>query len=542
MPIHSQYPGDGGKWAVLEADNPLNPFGVKVGLDFFHKDTGLYRSFASEHVRGLLGLRGKVGRFEWEMTGWQVRDKSETKGVGGFDRQKIYAAIADPNSGFNPLVGDGSAPASKEVLESLVSGDLSNDMRSRTSGMNAFARGTLVRLPAGKVTALLGMESQTYTIDFETNDWAHLIPSVHGSSTNRAVFAEARVPILSARRGQSMEHLAMTGAVRRETSDRFPGSALTNTIGMEFRPWESLLLRSTYSTAFRPIITHNAVQNPYELQNYVMDPKFNELYPIQQVQTGGAPADLGPETSKTITLGLVYRPSPDWSISLTHWNLQFNDEIAQIGPAAMLENESLYSHRIFRNATTGRIEWIDARSVNISLKETAGADVMIEGAWTTEIGDFYPSVAATYTYQFEQQLTDEAPVVSRLARYNSAGWAPRWKVIPRLAWDYRDQVRAMLVGRYVSAYDDTSPFRTGPKAGTYQRLGDFWMFDLNLDFSLGRILKSNSMLSGTNLNIGATNLFNRLPDFCNTCGFSGYDASQYDIIGRTVYAEFRMNF
>lgn len=543
VPISSVYSGEGGKRAVLAAENPLNPFGVEVGFDFFSKDTGLYQSFSNAHARGLLGLRGKLARLEWEVTGWQVRDKSGAGGVtDAFDLEKIYAALADPSSGFNPLVADGSAPATREVLESLATLEKIGDMRSRTSGLNAFVRGMLVQLPAGKVTALLGVESQTNVIDFETNNPGTLIPSVHGSSTNRAVFAEARLPILSAREGRTMERVAMTGALRRETSDRFPGSALTNTVGMEFRPWESLLLRSTYSTGFRPVITHSALQNPYDVWNNLLDPKLNEYYLVRTTQSGGAPADLGPETSKTITMGLVYRPSADWSMSLTHWNIRLDDEIRQIGYFAMLENEAMYTHRISRNATTGLIEWIDARSVNISLKETAGADVMIEGAWSTPFGELYPSIAATYTYQFEQQLTDKAPVVSSLAKYNSAGWAPRWKIIPRLAWDYRDQVRAMVVARYISAYDDTTPFLTGPKAGTFQQLGDVWMFDLNLDLSLGRIFKRHSMLAGTNLSIGATNLFNRLPDFCNACSLSGYDSSQYDIMGRTVYAEMRMNF
>jgi iron complex outermembrane receptor protein len=543
VPLSSIYSGQGGKRGVLAADNPLNPFGVEVGFDFFSKETGLYQSFSNEHARGLLGIRGNLARFEWEVTGWQVRDKSGAGGVSdALDLARIYEALADPASGFNPLVADGSAPAPHELLESFYSLDKVGDMRSRTSGINAFARGTLLRLPAGSMTALLGMESQTYTIDFETNNPGTLIPSVHGSSTNRAAFAELRAPILSAREGQVMERLAMTGAVRRETSDRFQSAALTSTIGIEFRPWESLLLRSTYSTGFRPIVTHNALQNPYESWQNLLDPQLNERYLIRTITTGGAPADLAPETSRTMTVGLVYRPAADWSMSLTHWNIRLDDEMRQLGAYSILENESLYPHRVIRNAATGQVEVIDGRSVNISLKETAGADVMIESTWSTPIGEFLPSVAATYIYQFDQQLTDTSPVVSSLSKYNSAGWAPRWKIIPRLGWEYRDQARAMLVGRYVSAYDDTIPFMTGPRAGTYQQLGDFWMFDLNLDVSLGRVFRSSSMLSGVNLNVGATNLFNRLPDFCNACGFSGYDASQYDIMGRTVYAELRMNF
>lgn len=533
--------GEGGKNGFLPADHPLNPFGVPVGVDFQFADTGLFQSYRQQHLRGLLGLRGKAGRFDWELAGWQSRDKAEVEGAQLFDLRKITAAIADPASGFNPLVGDGSAPASLDVLRSLVSTDLLGDMKTRTTGVSGFIRGRLWELPAGNVHALVGMERQSHSIDFETSNPYRLIRVADGKSTNSAVFTEARIPIVSPREGGSIERLAMTGAVRNETSDRFSGSALTKTAGLEARPWESLLLRSTYSTAFRPIITHNALEAPLEMYTSIFDPKFGGYYNTQQITTGGAPADLKPETSTTVTMGLLYRPVQDWSLSLTHWNIKFRDEIRQIGSAAMLENEELYANRIIRDPVTGMVSEIDVRSVNISLKDAAGVDISADGVIESPIGTFYPSVAATYTYRLDQQLTDSSPVRSDLARYNQAGWAPRWKIVPRIGWDYRDMARTMLVGRYVSSYLDPSAFDTGPRAGTYQELGDFWMFDLNLELSLGRVFRNRPILSGTSLNIGATNLFNRLPDFCNSC-FVGYDASQYDIVGRTVYAELRVNF
>jgi len=543
VPLSSFFPGEGGKHALLDAGNPKNPFGVDVGIDFQYKDTGIYTSFSSEHKRGLFGLRGKFGSFDWEASGWQARDTSRTDGPIQFNMEKVYAAISDPNSGFNPLVADGSAPASKDVLESLVGGGRKNSMFSKTSGINAFVRGPVMKLPTGNVTALLGIESQTFSIDFDTDDPFRLIRNVHGSSNNHAVFAEARVPVLPSRTGQGGELLAVSGALRRETSDRFSGDSMTRTVGVEFRPFDKLMLRSTYSTAFKPIITHNALENPYQLSGYYLsDPKTGGSYYVDVLMTGGAPEDLRPETSSTITMGIVYRPSEEWFFSLTNWNLKFEDQIRQIDMNSFLQNEEYYSERIIRNPGTGLIEMIDARAVNISLKETAGVDIAMDGWFDTVIGSFNPSITATYTYRFNQQLTREAPETSDLGRYNSAGWAPRWKVVPRISWDYEDSLRAMIVGRYVSKYLDTTPFISGDHIGEYQKLGGFWMVDLNLDLSLARFSKESEIMSNSRISIGSTNLFNRLPDFCNSCGFPGYDSSQYDIMGRSVYAEFRMNF
>src|SRR3546814_6777416 len=70
--------------------------------------------------------------------------------------------------------------------------------------------------------------------------------------------------VWSPRTGEVWERAALTGAMRRETSDRFESAMRTETVGLEVRPFKSLLLRATYSTAFRPLLTYRAVQEPSE--------------------------------------------------------------------------------------------------------------------------------------------------------------------------------------------------------------------------------------------------------------------------------------
>src|SRR3546814_15243690 len=94
----------------------------------------------------------------------------------------------------------------------------------------------------------------------------------------------------------------------------------------------------------------------------------------------------------------------------------------------------------------------------------------------------------------------------------------------------------------LSKYRDSVALDSGSRAGVFQNLGDFWVFDLNVELSVEKFLGSDSILAKSRLNFGATNLFNRLPDFCAGCGPRGYDASKYDILGRNIYAEWRMNF
>src|SRR3546814_11343320 len=97
----------------------------------------------------------------------------------------------------------------------------------------------------------------------------------------------------------------------------------------------------------------------------------------------------------------------------------------------------------------------------------------MNGYWATAVGDFMASVSATYTYKHEEKATKNSPLVQNLAQYSSSSWAPKWKIVPRLSWDRRDGVRAILTGRYVSKYRDSVALDYGSRAGVFQNLGDF---------------------------------------------------------------------
>lgn len=183
---------------------------------------------------------------------------------------------------------------------------------------------------------------------------------------------------------------------------------------------------------------------------------------------------------------------------------------------------------------------MDARPINIARIDTEGADFGLSWRWSTRYGDYSPKLAATWVAKFEQQLTETSPVDDRLAIVSGT---PRWKGRVALDWAYEDDVHAALIGRWVSAFQDSEPLATGPGAGTTQILGDFWMFDLNVDLGVGAWLASGeSSLSDTRLSVGAVNLFNRLPDFCNGCSSRGYDPTQYEIRGRLLYADLKFGF
>lgn len=528
----------------VAASNPHNPFGVSVGVGYAYSETGLYTGFSQEHVRGLMGIRGKHGRFNWEVTGLQSRDKARSDGPVGFDLVKVAAALAatDPAKALNPFVSNGGAPGSKELLASLLSANLDHDSDSRGDVWTGYIRGPVFTVPAGEVQGLLGFERQRQEILYDSKNSGSIIKFIDGITRSNALFTEFRLPILSPRNGSSLERVALSGALRSESSNRFKDRTQTATLGLEFRPADSLLIRSTYSTAFRPLLAFSAVQDPNARDFYFLDPKFNnQEFVAPGFQTGGVPPDLGPEKSETRTMGLVYRPSSDWSVSLTHWDMKFRDRIAYVDAQTLINNEDYFKERVTRDPLTGLITYLDVRQINISRYDSAGVDIAAEAYFPSAIGEWFAGFSASYTYQYQTQITDASPLEDGVSVRRSEGWAPRWKIVPRLGWEPRDGINTQVVGRYVSRYRDSSPLITGPNAGSYPRLGDFWMLDINADFELSKLLDFGSML-GTRLTFGATNMLNKRPEFCMSCGINGYDSSTYDIVGRTYYAELRMSF
>jgi iron complex outermembrane receptor protein len=540
------YLGEYGSYgAVVPANNPFNPFGVPVGIDYQFRDTGIFTTYMQKSYRGVFGLSGKAGHFEWDVSKTQTRDRSGTTGPASLNLDAVAAALnsTDPTTALNPFVGDGTAPATDDVMLSLYN-NLDQRNESRTDVLTGYIRGPLMRFPAGDVLGLIGAEQQRQEITVDSDDTGLLVQYIEGVIKSRALFAELRLPILSPRAGGVNERLALSGAFRSESSDRTSERTRSETIGLEFRPTESLLLRATYSTAFRPLLAYNAVQTPYERRQFVRDPLHNptQRVPVDTYLFGGVPEGLRPETSSTTTIGFLYRPSPGWSLSLTKWDIEFRDRIATISTQTIINNEDRFPGRVRRNSTTGLLEFVDGRPVNVARNDTAGVDIGAEANWTTQVGDFYAGLTATYTSKFQQQLTDTSPTTENVSFYNPEGWAPRWKIVPRIEWLPNEWLSTFVVGRYVNKYLDSTPLSSGPNAGEYKALGEFWIVDLNANISLRRFVSERNMLADSKISLGATNLFNRLPEFCAGCSGNSYDASQYDILGRNVYAELRLSF
>jgi iron complex outermembrane receptor protein len=375
-----------------------------------------------------------------------------------------------------------------------------------------------MQLPAGPLDTVIGAEHEK----------SRLQRGMDAERQATALFAELRAPVISGSndRGARREVLALLGAARRDDYSDF-GSETTWHAGVEFRPFEPVLLRGTHGTAFKPPTLFNLAAPNFSGSGGipVVDPLRGETVVVQTI-SGGNP-NLEPTTAESSTLGVVWSPREvrALNLSMTWWTLRIDNAINLPNAQFIINNEGLYPGRVVRAPAPpgqlGPIVSVDRTYINFGSMREEGIDAAADWTIGTAYGVFTPSLAATYMTKFEGASTPGAASVDRLSKANSDGiFAPRLKAIASIGWSPSAAFRVSLTGRYIGRYDDYTPPRT---------LGDFWYLDGAVEMSLGKMAK---------LLVTGTNLTDYDPPY--STHFRGYDIYNYDIVGRTIFVRLQM--
>jgi iron complex outermembrane recepter protein len=519
--------------ANVPASNPFNPFGTNVRVSGVVQgaESLAPSSFEEEFVRPLVGARGRIGTWEWELSALNSRDRgsSVTAGLANTAALNVALASSNPQTALNPFV-DGPM-ANPTVLASIYSNATISNFKADATIVDAFARGLLLDLPAGPMTAVVGAE-------YEKSNLERTPEGIDANRNVRAAFTELRVPVFAStdERGEKREVLALQGAARYDDYSDF-GSKTTWQAAFELRPVERLLLRGTHATAFKPPTLYNIAAPVSSNPGTVSDPSRNGETVVVQSLTGGNAA-LRPTTGTSSTLGFVWSPAQvrDLNVSMTRWWMRIEDAINfPVNPQFIVDNEALFPGRVIRApaapGTVGQIVAVDRTYLNYGTMHQAGIDGSIDWRLRTALGDFTPAVAATYMTKFEGASVAGAPSVDRLSRANNDQvFAPRWKGIASIGWIPAPAFNVWLDGRYIGSYTDYTPPR---------KIGNIWYLDASVDVNVEQALRmSNGSLGGMRLLLSGTNLTDKLPDWSTF--FRGYDVLNYDIVGRTLFVRLKL--
>ncbi|MYM90242.1 TonB-dependent receptor [Rugamonas sp. FT82W] len=408
--LYGNAPGTTISYLLLPASHPQNKWGKTVGVRYVFNDVPTTIASESRNMRGTLGARGTLGKWDVEAAAMFSRSLTDTRYHGYIQDKVLINDVLDADglvrNSFLLHNPSGNDPA----LMARLYPELNNHADTSTSSVDVHGNRELFTLPGGPLSIAVGAEYRHEKFDampdrLFTDGSIQLIgmTGANGSRSVAAAYGELSAPVLKT--------VELSLAAR---SDRYSdfGSAFTPKAGVKWSPLPQLALRSTYAEGFRaPSLPelHAGNTNGY---TKVLDPKRCPVFTAGNDDceryvafTTGANPDIKAEKSKSLTVGFVAEPVPGWSLSVDAYHIKRRDELSTISASYLLENEAKFADRIVRNPVSGKLDHLSLITANLSSTQTRGVDVDARGSFS--VGNWgRVSLSASYNRMNSYLSTD----------------------------------------------------------------------------------------------------------------------------------------
>lgn len=417
-------------------------------------------------------------------------------------------------------------PWTPEIRDSLTA-QIRGEAETTSATANFTISGDLFELPAGSVGFAGVLEWNRQTVDM-VND-PRLDPTrplddqsifgltssgeTHGERDRFAVGAEFRIPIL--------DSLTAQFAARYDDYDDITdvGSAVSTMAGLEWRPFDSLLLRGSYSTSFRaPDMQmvfaggsggYSTVIDQYACRagvgvadgepprntsqcNVAGDPT---IYQILSVVAGNQ--YLEEEKGESFTAGFVWDIIDNMSVTVDYYRIKLEDQALFLSAAVLLADEancrlgkypngddfpnpidSAYCQGAFNlverggDGVTGRINRVNSAYINAALSDTSGIDASYRYRLNTDrFGTFNLDLNYSLVLTDKYKRVESDPLVDY--RDDPSLYNTRSRVRGSLGWQKDDwsatvfgtrwgTIRNSAGADFTNAAGDFSPLRLPP--------------------------------------------------------------------------------
>ena len=348
---------------------------------------GRQSEYRNTSFRSLVGVKGDVGKWSYDayaiasrVIGSQnennyfltarIKRAMDVVNVNGVATCASVVNGSDPACvPYNIWRLGGVTPAQLAYLQTpgFRKGSTELEMQGVTLSSDLGEYG--IRLPGAKsgVAVVFGFENRREALSLST-DAATTAGDLSGSGgptkplngefSVRELFTEVRIPILEGK--PFAEQLAVNGSFRR-ASYNTNVSTDTYGVGVEWAPVKMAKLRTSYQSAARaPNLIELFLAQGSNLYDLNADPCSGPrpTATLAQCQrTGLAPAfygtnldspagqynflqggnpNLQPESSKSLTVGIVVQPTKDMSVSFDYFDIKVSNTISSIAPATTL--------------------------------------------------------------------------------------------------------------------------------------------------------------------------------------------------------------
>ncbi|HSX65295.1 MAG TPA: TonB-dependent receptor, partial [Pseudoxanthomonas sp.] len=467
----------------------------------------------------------------------------------GYDADGYAIYSPDPARLFTPLTPTEFASI---AAMSTFRPEADNDNLSFTVDTPA-----LFTMPAGDVGFAGAVEygSQSYEINPDplalTAD-AYFGPRYgdgRGDRDRWSVAGELRLPLAST------FDVSLAGRYDRYSyGNKNPGK-FTYSMGLEWRPLETLLVRGSYGTGFRAPDMHylfagddyyRTVSTDY-YQCRTAEPDATDgycyddgSYDINTFDVYAGNMELDVETSKSFSAGLVWSPFANFDLAVDYYRIRVSNQVqsqsreqlrideanCRIGTTDSGASVDVNSPtcidaiaRVIRNGD-GDITSVHFSPINIASEETSGVDLTAHyRLQTARAGDFRFSGIYTWTDSHTRQQYPGDPEEDMLDVSFSATTLPRTKGNLAASWD-RGAWGASLFGNYlgrVANYDNDA------------WTGSSWRFNAGVRYDVTDHLR---------MSLTVNNVLDKMPPRDATwANYPYYDTSWFDSMGRSYFVQ-----
>ncbi|MXP29267.1 TonB-dependent receptor [Porphyrobacter algicida] len=462
------------------------------------------------------------------------------------------------NSGLINVFSDTKTPEELALLQS-VSADgtvLYGGIYDVWQG-DASVSGSLFELPGGMVKLAAGVDWRRESYTFNGSpDAAIDQPEIFNvafdnanalqdkTRTVKAAYAELQIPLLSV--------LELSAAGRVDDYSGF-GSTFNPKFSVKFTPTNWLMFRGSYGTGFRvPTFNqiYNAVSQSPNPGNTLVDPttcpggavsSAPGCAAITPDTLFGGNLNLGPETSKQYSVGVVFRPARRWSATADFWSISVDNVIGALTLQQALDNIQYLDPSRFTR-TNGVLTLVDLTYDNIGSRRTKGIDVSFRGGADLFGGSVDIGLDGTWLLEKKQKLFPTAPYEDQLGVFTFAGdLGLEWK---HNAWiNYRkDNFTFTFSQIFRSGYENQE--LPGVANGTVSppdfnpRVKPYIIYNMTVSQQVTKAFK---------ITAGIKNVFNTDPPFAitydsNTGAGSSWEPRVADPRGRSFTILAQVNF
>ncbi|PNS07561.1 TonB-dependent receptor plug domain-containing protein [Solilutibacter silvestris] len=468
----------------------------------------------------------------------------------GYDADGYAIFSPDPARLFTPIT---PAQFASIAAMSTFRPVAKNDNLSFTADTPA-----LFSLPAGNVGFAGALEygRQSYRINPDplalTAD-AYYGPQYgdgNGGRNHWSAAGELRIPVFS-----TLQASVAGRYDRYSYGGKNPGK-FTYSMGLEWRPIHSLLLRGSYGTGFRaPDMHYLFAGNDYYRTRYATDyyhcrtdtPGASNGFCYDDGSWDGATFDvyhgnigLNVETSKSFTTGFVWSPSANFDLSVDYYKIQVMNQVqvqdrdrlriqeadcrlgvtdtgAKVDASSPTCVDALA--RVIRDGT-GDITSVHFAPINIAREQTSGIDVSANYRLrTAQAGNFNFSANYNWTQRHSRQLYPGDPTENMLDVSFGDTTLPRTKGNVGVSWD-KGAWGASLFGNYLG--------RVANYANTDWTEAT-WRFNAGARYNINDHLR---------LSLSINNLLDKMPPKDPTwSNYPYYDTSWFDATGRSYFLQ-----